>query len=258
MPPIPLHPSLWLALALLVAAPGSAAAADWIRPVDGRVVRPFAYGPDPFARGEHRGVDLAAPPGTRVRAACGGAVVFAGRVPRYGRVVSVRCGRWRVSYAPLGSVAVRRGAIVAPGAVLGAAGRGHGGLHIGVRREGRRFGYVDPAARFGVEPRRPAPLGPVPRLRGPWLPPPRLPTPAPRSPATPRPPAPAPWPSAPRLPAPVLTQRTGVPVPGVAPWPAWAGLALVLLSAAGGGAAARRRVARRRAPARADWHGSAA
>lgn len=193
-------------------------------------MRPFAYGPDPFARGAHRGVDLAAPPGAAVRAACPGVVVFVGRVPRHGRVVSVRCGRWRVSYAPLRSPAVSRGVMVRGGATLGRAGGGHGGgVHVGVRREGRPFGYVDPEPRFAT--RRPPPPVPVP------VPAPGL-GPAPRR-GLPPPPRPAP-----------------APAPGVAPWPVWGGLALVLLSS--GRAAVGRRAARRRAPAQADWHGSAA
>ena len=64
--------------AACLAAPASADAV-WTRPVPGRVVRPFEpprtrYGPG------HLGVDLAAAPGTRVRAAGSGTVVFAGAV----------------------------------------------------------------------------------------------------------------------------------------------------------------------------------
>ena len=55
------------------------AASGWLRPVDGAVVHPFdepatVYGPG------HRGADLAAPPGTPVRAANDGVVSFAGSV----------------------------------------------------------------------------------------------------------------------------------------------------------------------------------
>src|SRR4051812_5455832 len=66
------------ALVLLVAAPNVRAA--WQPPVDGDVLRRFATGPDPYARGQHRGVDLAAAPGATVRAACPGRVRFAGAV----------------------------------------------------------------------------------------------------------------------------------------------------------------------------------
>src|SRR5918997_6330506 len=107
----------------VVAVPGvclllapHAVARGWERPVEGAVLRPFSVVLDRFAAGQHRGVDLAAPPGARVRAACGGRVRFAGRLPRGGRTVSVRCGRLVASYQHLGVVVVRRGEAVAAGA----------------------------------------------------------------------------------------------------------------------------------------------
>ena len=182
------------------------------RPSPGPPSRLFDLGPDPFARGQHRGVDLAAAPGERVRSACGGRVVFAGRVAGEG-TVSVRCGAWRVSYAPLERIAVRAGARVGPGRRLGrvarASGhaggprRGDAGLHLGVRREGRRFGYVDPL-RFLSGPRRAPP--PVVAAR-----PPRA---APRAHPAPRP---------------------SRPSPGLAPWPVWVGLGLLMTGLAGVG-----------------------
>ena len=48
--------SVTLALAL-VAAP---AAAAWTWPVAGPVLRPFSFGSDPYAGGQHRGVDIGA------------------------------------------------------------------------------------------------------------------------------------------------------------------------------------------------------
>ena len=66
----------------------------------------------------------------RVRAACTGRVVFAGLVAGVG-TVSVRCGAWRVSYAPLTRVAVRAGGRIGAGAHLG---RARAALHLGVRR----------------------------------------------------------------------------------------------------------------------------
>ena len=162
----------------------------------GQPTRLFDLGPDPFARGQHRGVDFAAH-GEKVRAACGGRVLFAGRVAGAG-TVSVRCGRWRVSYAPLSRIAVREGRRVGAGTRLG---RASAELHLGVRREGRRFGYVDPL-RFLTGTRPPPPTAPV-RVRPP--PPDR---------ARPRP---------------------SRPDPGLAPWPVWVGLAFLLTGLVGAG-----------------------
>ena len=38
----------------LVVAPGAGA---WAWPVDGPVLRPFVFGGDPYAGGQHRGID---------------------------------------------------------------------------------------------------------------------------------------------------------------------------------------------------------
>jgi len=136
----------------------------WTSPVAGEPTRLFHLGPDPFARGQHRGVDLDATPGDRVRAACRGRVLFAGRVAGEG-TVSVRCGVWRASYAPLRRIAVRAGQRIGAGARLG---RAAAELHFGVRRDGRRFGYVDPL-RFLTRTRPPPPTAVV-RVRPspPW------------------------------------------------------------------------------------------
>ncbi len=228
LPPLGAALLLWAGWVAPFAAPAAVAAPGrWLRPVPGETARPFAYGSNPFARGQHRGADLSAPPGARVRSACAGVVVFAGRVPGHGRGVSVRCGRHRVTYLPLMATAVRRGAPVAAGSALGRVAAGHGGaLHLGVRWEGRRFGYVDPEPLLGDDPVPPVAVR-VPRLG-----------PAPR----PRPAPPFPRP-APAPPVPVA-----VPVAGVAPWPVWLGLALVLTGAAGGRTLALRRARRRAAP----------
>jgi hypothetical protein len=234
------------ALVLLVRATSPPAAAAtgvaWARPVAGGVVRAFAYDPsDPFARGRHRGVDLAAAPGATVRAACGGRVVTA----RAGQVVTLRCGPWRVTHLPLDGVSVHRGRHVAAGARLGTLGTSaeHRGLHLGVRAADDRFAYVDPLAfipRTG-NPHREPPL-PAARRRLP-------PAPVPARPRVLRP-AVREAPIARRVVAPL---RHGVRVPSVggpAPWAAWVGLALVLCGALGGGIRWRVRARCGRAPAR--------
>ena len=57
----------------------------WTWPADGPVLRPFALGADPYAGGQHRGVDIGAEVGDAVRAPAAGTVSFAGSVPGGGR-----------------------------------------------------------------------------------------------------------------------------------------------------------------------------
>src|SRR4051812_43186604 len=142
--PSPTLLTILLALAIPLARPPAAAA--WSAPVPGAVTRAFSVGRDPFAAAQHRGIDLAAPPGSPVRAVCGGRVVVAGRVGSNGGVATVACGPWRVTVLPLRRLLVGIGARVRAGRPLGtaAAVAGHAGLHLGVRRAGIRSGYVDP------------------------------------------------------------------------------------------------------------------
>ena len=204
--------------------------ASWARPVLGAVTRGFDVHGSPFAAGLHRGIDLAAPPGTAVGAPCGGRVVVAGRVGASGRLVTIACGRWHATVLPLASVAVRRGAHVRAGRFVGtAAGEGaHAGIHLGVRRASDRFGYVDPLRLLPREhPWVPVgpPAGRVRRGRG------RA------APAAAPAPVEAPAPSTTRAPAEVrpLAPRLATATPAVAPWPVWAGAALMLAGAATGG-----------------------
>jgi Peptidase family M23 len=200
-----------------------------VAPVSGEVTRGFDPG-RPFEGGRHRGVDLAAAPGAPVRAACTGRVAFAGRIGTSGGVVTLRCGPWRVTHMPLATITVRPG-VVRRGAPIGTleASSAHEGLHLGVRRDGTRFGYVDPL-RFLAQPSNPVPLGRAPRPARP---------PRARPPRVVRPPRPVP------APRPASSPRARRPAsPPLAPWPAWAGLGLVL---AGAGVQLRRR-SRRRAP----------
>ena len=122
-----------------------AAGPAWQAPVSGGPVLPYRAGRHPFERGAHRGVDLAARPGDPVVAACAGEVAFAGAVAG-SRVVTISCGRWRVTHLPLRDVRVTAGQVVRAGQPLAsfAADGAHAGLHVGVRRAGDRFGYVDP------------------------------------------------------------------------------------------------------------------
>ena len=224
-----------IALVFCLALPTPAAATvAWAWPVRGPVLRTFFYdAADPFRRGQRRGVNLAARPGSPVRAACAGRVVTAS--PGWG--ITLLCGPWRVTHLPIGAVSVHVGDHVRAGRRVGTLGTRHGfpGLHLGVRRAGDRFGYVDPLA--FLPPDRPPRLGPLPpaSIRR------RLPAPAP-VPATPR-----------LVPPPVAPPAGRVRVPGaggLAPWPAWVGLAFALAGAFGGGVGWRLRSRRARAPAR--------
>ena len=95
-----------------------------------------------------------------VRAACAGRVVHAGAVASSTKVASTTCGARRVSYLPLATLAVHAGENVRAGARVGTVAAGHGGLHLGVRRERDRFGYTDPMMLLGGPDR---PFAPAPR-----------------------------------------------------------------------------------------------
>ncbi len=112
------HPACWPAASAAVAAQG------WTWPVEGEVVRAYRNGADPYARGQHRGIDIAAPDGAAVVAAAAGSVRFAGTAGSSGLTVSVRTadGRFDTSYLHLGSLAVARGQRVRAGQVFGSVG----------------------------------------------------------------------------------------------------------------------------------------
>ncbi len=243
----------FIAAVLLPLAVASAAPAErWLRPVPGEVARSFSYSrAAPFARGAHRGADLAARSGTPVRSACAGTVVHAGPVADQGQVVSVRCGDRRVSYLPLARVAVRAGAVIRAGASIGTVAAGHRGLHFGVRREADRFGYEDPLRMLAppARPRAPTPVAVPhrPPRPAPVAVPHRPPRPAPVAvPHRPPRPAPVAVPHRPPRPAPRSVRRVPAPLrpapaDRIAPWPVWAGLALLLAGATGSGTVVVRR-----------------
>lgn len=232
-------------LASFAAMTSAAIARGWIRPVDGSVVRPFRVGADRYAAGWHRGVDLAAAPRSRVRAACGGRVSFAGRVPGGGRTVSVRCGSLVATYQHLGSVAVERGQVVMAGGRIGRSGEARPAPHVHLGARVAATGeYRDPVELFAKGPG--GPIAPVPVLR-------RAPPPHPAPGGRPLGPAPAPVRARAPLVLPV-EPRAATPATPAAPravsdrlpLPVWLGLALVALGLplGGGLVAARRRVRR--------------
>jgi hypothetical protein len=140
--------TLQLLSANALADPGG----GWTWPVRGPVLTAYRNGDDPYAAGQHRGVDIGAPVGSRVVAAVGGTVTFAGVAGSSGLTVSERTadGRFDLSYLHLSATSVRRGETLAAGAALGSVGTsGHRSaeaphLHFGVRDAGRRSAYRDP------------------------------------------------------------------------------------------------------------------
>jgi murein DD-endopeptidase MepM/ murein hydrolase activator NlpD len=139
-----------LALTFVATGPARAAVSDWTWPVVGPVVRGFDPPDTPFGSG-HRGIDIAAPFDTPVLAAAAGVVTFAGPVGGRLFVTVDHGGGLESTYSFLASVAVRRGAVVARGQVLGTSGWGHADtavphLHFGVRLDDV---YVDPMAYLG-------------------------------------------------------------------------------------------------------------
>lgn len=136
--------------------------AGWTWPLEPQpaVARPFDPPARPWLSG-HRGVDLAAAPGSAVRAPQAGRVVFSGRVVDRPVVTIDHGGGLRSSFEPV-EATVPVGSAVARGeefGVLSGSGAAHCAegacLHWGVRREDD---YVDPLAFLGD--RRPSVLLP--------------------------------------------------------------------------------------------------
>jgi murein DD-endopeptidase MepM/ murein hydrolase activator NlpD len=224
-----------LGAALSVLDVGVAAAQRWRMPLPRAVVvGAFSFEQAaPYAGGRRRGIDLRGAPGAPVVAACAGVVTYAGRVPGWGRGVSLRCGGLVATELGLASTSVVRGARLWPGATVGRLGSG-GLLRLGARRVGVRQGYVDPLGLLSrgerFAPPAVAPRGrPASRLRSRSTPPANRHAGTAVAPATSAHPMAAVVPRAPAL-----------------PWPAWAGLALLATALGGGGAARRRPRGRRR------------
>jgi len=152
-------------LLLLASAPPATASPGWQWPVRGQVITPYRNGSDPYAGGQHRGIDIVAPVGTPVVAATAGTVTFAGLVGSSGLAVAVRTADSRLdtSYLHLSSIQVAAGDRVAAGDSLGAVGTtgrrtaAEPHLHFGVRDAGSRFAYHDPLDFLPVAPPSPSP-----------------------------------------------------------------------------------------------------
>jgi peptidase M23-like protein len=165
---------------------GAPPALAWTWPADGPVLRPFVLGDDPYAGGQHRGIDVAAATDAPVRSPAAGVVSFAGMVPGGGRVVTVETpDGYSVTLVHLGSIAVARAALISEGETVGSIGQSgdpeHAEpyLHLGVRLTADQHGYVDPLTLLPqrIEAPTPAPE-PVPAVT-----PPAQPAPSPTAPS---------------------------------------------------------------------------
>src|SRR4051812_31180159 len=94
-----------VALLLIAPAAWGFRRAAWVWPVQGEVITSYRNGDDPYAAGQHRGIDIAAEVGAPVVAATGGEVRFAGTVGSAGLTVSIRTadGHFDTSYLHLSS-----------------------------------------------------------------------------------------------------------------------------------------------------------
>lgn len=129
------------------------AAALWIWPVAAPhpVVGPFVAPPTPYGAG-HRGIDIAAAPGSEVRSPAAGVVHFAGFVVDR-PVISIDHGGGVLSSFEPVAPSVVAGEPVARGQVIGILQAGHcpgGCLHLGARVDGA---YVNPLQFLGGMPR---------------------------------------------------------------------------------------------------------
>src|SRR5262249_37353421 len=142
-----------LTLVLFVFLAWTPAAYAWSWPVQGPVLRPFAYDEaHPYAPGQHRGVDIGAESASQtVVAPAAGTVSFAGTVPTNGRSVTIQTADgYSVTLTHWGAIGVVKGATVAEEDAIGTVGPSGTPevdgpyVHLGVRVTADPDGYVDP------------------------------------------------------------------------------------------------------------------
>jgi hypothetical protein len=138
------------------------AAYAWSWPVQGQVLRPFAFDEaHPYAAGQHRGVDIGADSaGETVVAPAAGTISFAGTVPTNGQSATIQTADgYSVTLTHLGSIGVAKGATVDEGDAIGTVGPSGTPevdgpyVHLGIRVTADPNGYVDP---LGLLPPAPA------------------------------------------------------------------------------------------------------
>ncbi len=96
-----------------------------VMPVNGRITSTFGMRMHPLLhyRRMHKGLDIAAPRGSAIRAAAAGTVIFAGRAGGYGNLIKIRHNNGYVTvYGHMNNFAVRAGTRVDRGQRIGAVG----------------------------------------------------------------------------------------------------------------------------------------
>lgn len=113
-------------------------------PIAGKITSNFGWRRNPFGRGRsfHAGLDLGAPRGRDVVAACSGRVVYSGWMGGYGRAVVIRHDSiYSTLYGHCSSLMVTKGAYVETGQLIarvGSTGRATGNhLHFEIRLNGK-------------------------------------------------------------------------------------------------------------------------
>ena len=144
---------------LVLASPAKA----WTWPASGPVLQAFRYGSDPYAAGQHRGIDVGGDAGAPVAAPRTGVVSFAGSLPTNGLSVTIETADgFSVTLVHLGSIAVTRGGHVAEGQAVGAIGPSGTAeqdapyVHLGIRTTSDQNGYLDPLAFLPARTAQPA------------------------------------------------------------------------------------------------------
>ena len=142
---------------LLVCAAGallalvlSSRAAAWTWP--SRLgARPFVAEDDPYAGGQHRGIDIAALTPADVKAPATGVVSFAGQLPHEGLCLTIRTpDGFSITLVHLGSIGMPPGTAIEEGEVVGTIGPSGDPewvepyVHLGIRLTAEPHGYVDP------------------------------------------------------------------------------------------------------------------
>src|SRR5437870_8771654 len=136
-------------LGMLITA---SAAQAWTWPVVGEVVKGFTFDrSNPYAGGQHRGIDVGASTGTAVSAPAAGTVTFAGTVPTGGKTVTIQTADgYAVTLVHLGSISVTKGSTVEEGQTVGTVGPSGTPeldvpyVYMGVRVATDPQGYIDP------------------------------------------------------------------------------------------------------------------